>query len=871
MTWRRWRWLLACMVGLGLFYTSLGFWGLPWLLKQSLPRLSSTFPGLEVKVSRIEFNPYTLRLEAQGVQWLGRDQLKWLELDRLLVDLQWSSGWHREWRLDEVRLLAPSVRVSVDVDGRSNWGDIWQELQSRLTPSDRAVPAQAWYIESFALEQGRMDIQDAHHGYANRLDAISVRAERIGPLNDGQSPYRISVESSVGESLLSEGAISLKTWQGAGYLALNRWDLASLSVYGKAWNPLMIKSGWISARWPFHFSHTAEGFQFRLAKAEMSLQNLALLDQAGPLVELTGLNVVDGQFDFGGQMNQPAPFQATVQHVPGGHVRVQGHVVPASRALEVHADIEQWPLQPLQPLLSRVLNARLPQGWLSGKGQWRYPASDGASNGVGYVGSVELGEVVLKDLTDEVLLSAKRISSERVEFRAPEGMVDVPELKVVMPYVKLDIDERQGLNWTRLRKQGDSTTSPAKPSTEESMHKSGAQTAKGLDWRLRRLRVEQGSLDFTDRSLRPAFKTSVHQLYGVILGLSSDPASRSPVELDGQVDVFGRVRIRGELQLAHPLESSDIRAQFNNLDLASITPYMMKFGGYRIREGRLSADLRYTLRRYWLDGHNELVVDSLVLGERVESPNALDLPIEMAIALLQDDQGRIELGLPISGDLRDPHIQYGEIVWKALGNLLTGFITAPFRTLAKLLGTQDEGLSVIAFDAGSDRLTPPELEKIQRVAEMLAKRSQLQLLVPAAYQETLDSSALREYAFRAMLAQRLGIQVREGGMPDPVNLGDPQTQSALKQWCQERHCPSLAASLPPNAPLDHAALLTELTGLVPLAPDALTRLAQSRSQAVMGALRSAGVQAERMRQGELQAVDAGVGQQVPLGWSLVRP
>jgi hypothetical protein len=484
---------------------------------------------------------------------------------------------------------------------------------------------------------------------------------------------------------------------------------------------------------------------------------------------------------------------------------------------------------------------------------------------------VELGEVILQDLTDEVLFSAERLSAGRLEFRAPGGTINVPEIKLVKPYAKLDIDDRHGLNWMRLRKQGASTTLPAKLLSDESMRKSEARTAKGLDWRLRRLRVEQGRLDFTDRGLQPAFKAAVRQLNGVILGLSSDPASRSPVELDGQVDTFGRVRIRGELQLASPLESSDIRAQFNNLDMASITPYMMKFGGYRIRQGRLSADLRYTLRRHWLEGNNELVLDSLLLGERVDSPDALDLPIEMAIALLQDDQGRIELGLPISGDLRDPHIRYGDIVWKALSNVLTSFITAPFRTLAKLLGTKDEGLSVIDFDAGSDRLTPPEKEKIQRVAEMLAKRSQLHLLVPATYQETLDRSALQEYAVRTMVAQRLGTQVREGLMPDPVNLGDPQTQSALKQWCQERQCPSLAGSPPPAEPFNYAALLAELTEREPLAPDALTRLAQSRSQAVMAALRSAGVLTERIRPGELQAVEAGTGQQVPLGWSLVRP
>ena len=183
------------------------------------------------------------------------------------------------------------------------------------------------------------------------------------------------------------------------------------------------------------------------------------------------------------------------------------------------------------------------------------------------------------------------------------------------------------------------------------------------------MRFQNAKLDFTDLSLRPQFAAKIYELNGAINGLSSSRQSRSQVELDGRVDEFGLARIRGELNPFAPRNNTDINVVFRNVDMVPASPYTMKFAGYKVAEGKISLDLQYKIRDSKLEGDNKIVIDKLTLGERVDSPDAIKLPLQLAIAILKDSDGRIDLGLPVSGDLSDPQFSYGAIIWKAITNV----------------------------------------------------------------------------------------------------------------------------------------------------------------------------------------------------------
>jgi outer membrane protein OmpA-like peptidoglycan-associated protein len=303
---------------------------------------------------------------------------------------------------------------------------------------------------------------------------------------------------------------------------------------------------------------------------------------------------------------------------------------------------------------------------------------------------------------------------------------------------------------------------------------------------IRRIRIENGKLDFTDLSLRPQFGAKIQELSGVITGLASNRNTRSQIELDGRVDEFGSARIRGELNPFAPRDNTDVNVVFKNVDMVSASPYTMKFAGYKIAEGKISLDLKYRVKNSQLEGDNQVVIDKLTLGERVDSPDALKLPLELAIAILKDSDGRIDLGVPVTGNMNDPQFSYGAVIWKAIGNVLTRIITAPFRALGNLFGVSGDKLEAIDFDPGSDKLLPPEKEKLKQVAQILAKRAQLKLTAPAQYSEAADGAALKVRAVRQEVAKRAGIKLAAGEEPGPLDIQDRHVRSALREFYTER-------------------------------------------------------------------------------------
>ncbi|MCL4792806.1 MAG: DUF748 domain-containing protein, partial [Gammaproteobacteria bacterium] len=219
------------------------------------------------------------------------------------------------------------------------------------------------------------------------------------------------------------------------------------------------------------------------------------------------------------------------------------------------------------------------------------------------------------------------------------------------------------------------------------------------------------------------------------------------VELDGQVDRFSPVTIRGEV---NPLAAEawlDMAMNFSNIEMASFTPYSGRFAGYTIRRGKLSADLNYKLNDRQLDADHRIVIDQLELGDKVESPDSIGLPLKLAVALLKDRNGVIDIKLPVAGSLDDPQFRVGPIVWKVFVNLLSKAVTAPFALLGNLFGG-GEDLNLISFPAGKARLDEAAQQKLDSLAKALVERPGLALDIPAAFNREADTAELVEARLR---------------------------------------------------------------------------------------------------------------------------
>jgi hypothetical protein len=284
--------------------------------------------------------------------------------------------------------------------------------------------------------------------------------------------------------------------------------------------------------------------------------------------------------------------------------------------------------------------------------------------------------------------------------------------------------------------------------------------------------IRAGTMDFTDLNLPIPFAALVKPMQGQVSAITSGSPTPARVELDGDVNEYGAATIRGSLDVFDPQHLMDLELDFRNIEMPDLTPYTVKFAGREIADGSLDVDLSWSIRDGRLEANNRMVINDLELGAKVESPGALSLPLDLAVALLTDTQGRIDLAVPVSGDLNDPEFRYAPLVFKALGNVLGKIVTAPFRFLASLLGgdAEDADLEFVGFVAGDAALRGPEAEDLEKLATALTQRPELLLEVGAAFDAERDGRAMRERQLDAAISGRFEAGEGSGKDGDPVRL-----------------------------------------------------------------------------------------------------
>jgi hypothetical protein len=479
------------------------------------------------------------------------------------------------------------------------------------------------------------------------------------------------------------------------------------------------------------------------------------------------------------------------------------------------------------------------------------------------------------------LLSWKKAFFSKFELdflEKEQKRFSIQELVLTQPFVRFSIGEDKFSNFRRLFMKNQATlasTTTASTTTASTAVSSTPPTPKTADKPafevdIKAIKVNQGGMYFSDASIRTGFKTNINNLNGSLLGVSNVPGQYATIALDGTVDKSGSLRARGQAAFEDPRRNSDISLSFKNVPLNSINPYAMTFAGYQIDDGRIDVDLRYNAKEGQLLGKNRFVIRKIKLGEEVPDFKGLRLPIGLAIAVLEDSDGMIDVNIPIKGNVDSPEFSVGHLFWQALRNVLSSIITAPFRALASLFG--EEGLDGIYTAPGESVITPPEQEKLEKVAKLLEKKANAMVEFYGTYDPQIDRQELaRVNADRAILLAA-GFKLKDTEpLPNP-SLSDPRIQSGLKSaYGSQVGRIKLAQQLIklPNTPMRWETLRKELIEAQNINEARLVSLANNRANNAKDAfLNNSPGMKDRVRIGKVQEVkaeDAGI----PMGISLI--
>jgi len=359
-------------------------------------------------------------------------------------------------------------------------------------------------------------------------------------------------------------------------------------------------------------------------------------------------------------------------------------------------------------------------------------------------GSVDATQLhTLDTINNRDFVKWQRLQLSGLDYQHPSGLT-IERVDLSQPYARFIINPDLSTNINDLlveRSEAGDDNAQAQDSSEP------------LAIRIGGIAIADGSANFADFSLRPPFVTAIQSLNGDIGTLDNRAQKAASVNVAGKVDQYAPVSIKGSLTPFDPLQSLDIATSFRQVELTTLTPYSGKFAGYRIRKGRLNLDLHYRIEQGRLNAENKVVLEQLQLGEKVDSPDAVDLPVRLAVALLKDSKGTISIELPVQGNLNDPQFSVMPIVWQTLRNLVVRAARAPFKFIAGLAGGSDADLSHVGFEPASSELDSEARKRLDTLASALKQRPALRLEVEGMSAAAVDGALLAE--------QRLQQEFRE--------------------------------------------------------------------------------------------------------------
>lgn len=374
----------------------------------------------------------------------------------------------------------------------------------------------------------------------------------------------------------------------------------------------------------------------------------------------------------------------------------------------------------------------------------------------------------LDTLKQRDFLKWQQVALEGLDYQHGKGL-SIAKVNMDQPYARFMINEDRTTNIDDLLIPQPADAAAGKTANQPKAARTQAASKKEnpLAIYVGEVNIKEGSANFADMTLTPNFATAVQQLNGRIGTIDNRKPTPAPVNIEGKVDRYAPVTIKGSLNPFDPMASLDITTSFKRVELTNLTPYSGKFAGFRIRKGRLNLDLHYLITKGQLKAQNKVLVEQLQLGERVDSPDALDLPIRLAVALLKDTKGRISLELPIEGDLNNPQFSVMPIVWQTLRNLVLRAAQAPFKMLGGLVaGGSSEDLGSVSFAPGASDLSAEAQNALDKLSVALKKRPDLKLEIEGTSAASSDGPLIaqqrleREYQYTYYkILQRRGDKV----------------------------------------------------------------------------------------------------------------
>lgn len=537
--------------------------------------------------------------------------------------------------------------------------------------------------------------------------------------------------------------------------------------------------------------------------------------------------------------------------INNGEVRLSGTASADPPVAVLQVEGSDVNLAPLQPYLENQVNFILTGGRVGTKGNFVFDASAQGPAKVTYNGELSVSDfTTIEKNAPQDLLNWKLLALSGMQIALNPLQLRINEINLAGFYSRLVLGADGRINLQNLAVEK-AEKSEVKVAEQKPSQQAAPPVAPAGEERISigKINLRDGNINFSDFFVKPNYTANLTSVQGTIAELQ--PEAPGDLAIEAKLDNAAPVDIRGKINPLGKELFMDIKAKASEIELSPFSPYSTKYIGYGIEKGQLTFDVAYKLENRKLEAQTQFILNQLTFGERIESPTATSLPVTLAVALLKDRNGVIDIGLPISGTLDDPQFSVGGIILRLIINIITKAVTAPFALLgAAFGGGGGTELSYIEFDYGRAELSQTAASKIKTLSAAMIDRPGLKLEIIGRAEPVSDLEGLKRVSIENKVrAQKLKELARQGTAPksvDEVQVAKEEYERFLRaaydaeSFPKPRNLIGLAQTLPvpemENLMLKHASV----------SDDEVRALANRRAQAVRDRLLGAKIPGDRL-------------------------
>ncbi|KVO04737.1 AsmA family protein [Burkholderia ubonensis] len=561
-------------------------------------------------------------------------------------------------------------------------------------------------------------------------------------------------------------------------------------------------------------------------------------------------------------LTKPLPVELKATLNRKGSLTVSGDVTAQPLKLGLKIDGNRLDAAAFEPYFGSALNATVASALLNANGNLAFAQANGATR-ASYRGDAALVDVRMLDkATSDPFAGWRSLALSNLKATYDEKGTDVDAARVTFSnfYGRVLLDAQGRLNLkdivakesgpaqslTRDTSKGEPAPAAASAVVAQQASAPAAASAstvvKAAPPPQNPVRVhfgefvlQNGRVNYTDNFIKPNYTANLVAIKGTIGAFGTDSTTSAPVDVAANLAGNGPITIKGTVNPLIAKPALDLTATAHDIELTNLTPYSAKYAGYPITKGKLNVDLHYQLANDELSANNHIFIDQLTFGDHVENDTATKLPVKLAISLLKNSRGEIDVSLPVSGSLSNPEFSVGGLIWRAVLNLIAKAVTSPFTLLAHAFGGGGEELGYVEFAPGSDELADAQQKKLDTVVKMLNEKASIRLDLIGRVDPDKDTPGLREtYVDRLVRQQKLKDVVGQGESIDPrsvkVEPAEYHTYLTRAYKAADFKKPRNLVGLQKTLPDDD--MRKALAEHAPVDEGSLRTLAQARAQSV---------------------------------------